>query len=171
MEVSIYGYDVFCLILAQTLNLQMTLVDDALIARIPFQFLKRTIDLVPISSLDAIAFPRFLKPKTPKLFEAKVFHSKSELLCITKGMGNSEYLLSSDIIEIEKEVRSFILEGKVQDLAYYEGHGDTREAKDFLESFIAYASTELPNTLVIDLGYNKLDGWFIIEFNASWGAG
>ena len=30
---------------------------------------------------------------------------------------------------------------------------------------------DLPKSYVLDIGYNKANGWFIIEFNASWGAG
>ena len=41
----------------------------------------------------------------------------------------------------------------------------------FLNSFLKHHSIDLPETYVIDLGYNKTDGWFVIEFNASWGAG
>jgi len=30
---------------------------------------------------------------------------------------------------------------------------------------------DLPTTFVLDLGYNEKLGWFVIEFNSSWGAG
>jgi len=83
----------------------------------------------------------------------------------------NEKLICSDIIKVTKEVRSFILDKKIMDLAFYEGEGDIEAPKNLIEEFLSHTKLALPKTFVLDVGFNKEDGWFIIEFNSSWGAG
>ena len=72
---------------------------------------------------------------------------------------------------MSKEVRSFILNKKIVDLAYYEGKGLLEEPRKFIENFLEETQIQLPTTFVLDVGYNENDGWFLIEFNSCWGAG
>ncbi len=74
-QVSIYGYDSFCLVLAQILGLEMEMVKDEWIAELPREYLKRVITLNSIYQIEAIEYPKFIKPVTPKLFKAEVFNS------------------------------------------------------------------------------------------------
>lgn len=71
-RVSIYGYDSFCLVLAQILEVEMEMVKDEWITNLPWKFLKREIKITPVLQIDKIKFPKFIKPVTPKLFKAEV---------------------------------------------------------------------------------------------------
>jgi hypothetical protein len=170
-RVSIYGYDSFCLVLAQILGVEMEMVKDEWIAELPLDYLKRRILIKPISQLEEIEFPKFIKPVTPKLFKAEVFNTTKELKTKIEGIDEKEALICSDPILVSKEVRSFILNREIKDLAYYEGSGTLDAPRKFIEDFLANSKLELPRTFVLDVGFNEKDGWFVIEFNSSWGAG
>ncbi len=170
-RVSIYGYDSFCLVLAQILEIEMEIVKDEWIAELPDKYLKRQIEIKPISQIEKIEYPKFIKPVTPKLFKAEIFKSAKELKSIIDGIEENEFLICSDEIEVNKEVRSFILNREIKDIAFYEGEGNIENPKHFIEDFLANSELNLPKTFVLDVGFNEKDDWFIIEFNSSWGAG
>ncbi len=170
-QISIYGYDSFCLVLAQILDLEMVMVKDEWIAELPKEYLKREIKLRPILEIEKIEYPKFIKPVTPKLFKAEVFHSAKDLKSKIEDIEEKEVLICSDPILVTKEVRSFILNREIKDLAFYEGSGELEQPRKFIESFLENSKLELPKTFVLDVGFNEQDGWFVIEFNSSWGAG
>jgi hypothetical protein len=170
-RVTIYGHDTFCLVLAQVLNLGLLMPKDEDIAKIEFEFLKRRIEIISIRNRKDIQFPKFVKSVKPKLFPASIFASIQILNKETKDMEQDELLICSEIVEIKKEVRAFILNKKIADLAYYEGSGELNEAEIFIESFLQKSKVTFPKSYVLDLGWNQKDKWFIIEVNSSWGAG
>ncbi len=170
-RVSIYGYDSFCLVLAQVLGIEMMMPKDEIIAILEKKHIKRNIEIVSFGDVGNINFPKFIKPATPKLFKAEIFTSKEVLAQKIDDIEATELLICSDVIRVEKEVRSFILNRKIQDLAFYEGVGDVNEARTFIEEFLETCDLELPKTFVLDIGFNEDDKWFVIEFNSSWGAG
>lgn len=170
-RVSIYGYDSFCLVLAQILEIEMEMVKDEWIANLPHKYLKRRIEIKRIKDFAKIEYPKFVKPVTPKLFKAEIFNSLEELKIQIKGIEEKELLIFSDTIEVYKEVRSFILNREIKDLAFYEGDGDIEEARNFIEDFLLNCELVFPKTFVLDVGFNDEDEWFVIEFNSSWGAG
>jgi len=170
-EVFIYGGDSFALVLAQVLDLNMLMVEDKMIAAVGPRFLKRKVWIIRGDQLEALVFPIFLKPATPKLFKAKIFANMADFYAHVGDWEQGEKLIASKIIEIEAEVRSFILHGQIMDAAFYEGKGDLQTAIPFIKSFLASTPLALPSTFVLDIGWNSQDGWFIIEFNSSWGAG
>jgi hypothetical protein len=43
--------------------------------------------------------------------------------------------------------------------------------KTFLNDFIDINKNQLPGVVVIDIAYSSDLGWFVLEFNACWGAG
>lgn len=170
-RVCIYGYDTFCLVLAQVLGIEMEMVKDEWIANLPMKYLKRNIEVREIKDIAKITFPKFIKPVTPKLFKAEIFESEDALKEKIKGIDVIEKLICSDTIQVDKEVRSFILDRKVKDLAFYEGNGDVSEAREFIDDFLTNCKLNLPKTFVLDIGFNEKDKWFVVEFNSSWGAG
>ncbi len=170
-RVSIYGYDTFCLVLAQVLGIEMEMVKDEWIADLPMKYLKRNIEVREIKDIAKITFPKFIKPVTPKLFKAEIFESEDVLKEKIEGIDAVENLICSDTIQVDKEVRSFILDRKVKDLAFYEGNGNVSEAREFIDDFLTNCKLNLPKTFVLDIGFNEKDTWFVVEFNSSWGAG
>jgi len=87
------------------------------------------------------------------------------------GIDENEKLICSELISVDKEIRSFILNGQILDLAYYEGEGEIEVAKTFINKILGSKELEFQNSFVLDVGYNQDQGWFVIEFNSSWGAG
>lgn len=170
-RITLYGNDTFVLVLAQVLNLNLLSTKDEEIASIDFKFVKRNLDIISVSQVNQIQFPTFLKPVKPKLFKAQVFHSIKSLNKVIESLEKDELLICSEIIEIEKEIRAFILNQKIMDLAYYEGNGELALPKDFIRSFLENSKISLPSSFVLDIGWNQKQGWFIIEVNSSWGAG
>jgi len=170
-NVSIYGNDTFALVLAQLLDIELISPRDEQIADFSTAFVKRKISIKTIGTALELSFPIFVKPVIPKQFSSKIYSTLESLKSETLGLEEYEKIICSEIVIIDKEVRAFILGNSVADLAYYEGEGELSSPRDFLLKFMKTYETQLPQTYVIDLGWNAIIGWFIIEMNASWGAG
>jgi hypothetical protein len=170
--IAIYGNQTFSLVLAQLYNVELISPDDTLIARLDKKWVKRDIQLAQIGSLSESSFPAFAKPVIPKLFLAGVFQNLASFQDATQGLQVTEEVLVSTIIErIDSEARSYVMDGGIKDIALYEGEADLKEGRLFLTQFLDDNKEQLPPVVVIDLGYNNSIGWFILEFNACWGAG
>lgn len=170
-RITIYGPDTFSLVLAQILNVSLVSPKDDVLVDLPMEFLKRKIQVNQLQQIQEKMFPVFIKPVTPKLFQAKVYTSYQEFQAVTQKLGTTLELMVSEVISIEKEVRAFVLNQKVLDVAFYEGQGDIEEVLGFVKTFLEKAEIPLPKSYVVDMGYHSTKGWYIIEFNAVWGAG
>jgi hypothetical protein len=170
-RVRIYGNNIFCLILAEKYGLKLVSPDDEFLFDLSESWLKRKIQLKELSEVDHFVFPCFIKPLVPKLFAAKVYHGKGEFLYECRQLEGTTKLIISEIVNVEAEVRAFILNGEIMSMALYEGQKDLENCKTFLQGFLTENKDKLVKTLVIDAGYFEDKGWGIIEANASWGAG
>ena len=170
-RITIYGIDTFSLVLAQVIGVNLIEPKDERISEINYKWLKRKISIMNIKDVSKLQFPTFIKPVKPKSFKSAIYKNIDDFFEETKGIEKKEKIIQSDIIKIESEVRAFILNNEILDLAIYEGNSDLSFARSFLNEFLNNNLIDLPKTYVIDLGYNKIDDWFIIEFNSSWGAG
>lgn len=168
---ALYGNEMFCLVPAHLLEKQLIIINDELIARIDHQWTKRIITTCSIEAAKATDFPKFIKSVVPKTIPAKIYTTQEEFLNATSQLGYREQVIKSEVVDIICEVRVFVLDREVCDLAFYEGVGETETPKKFAYGFLTNCAHELPRTFVMDLGYNPVMGWFIIEFNSSWGAG
>jgi hypothetical protein len=169
--VAIYGNDTFAQVVAQVLNIRLLSPDDSLLARLDGRYTKRNVRCQRLSEVTDADFPVFVKSVVPKQFKAGVYTSREELSQAVQGISPSQDILLSEIVTIQAEARAFILRGEVKDFALYEGSSDIQTGISFLQDFLSHQPAELPITYVVDLGFNAQQGWFIIEFNASWGAG
>lgn len=169
-EVRLYGNNTFCNVLAQLLQLKLTAPDDKLLAAFDEHFLKRWVGLSFLGQADGLFFPKFIKPTIPKLFQGQVFYNLGELDYATKGLGEDAEILVSEVVAIEKEMRAFVLKGKIQTMAIYEGK-KVELPTAFVQEFVDRYSDKLPITYVVDFAYNTELGWFVLELNAVWGAG
>ena len=171
-RIAIYGNQTFSLVLAQVYNVELVSPDDVLIAKLESKWTKRKIELRQIGQITQEDFPVFVKPVIPKLFIAGIFQTLTEFKQVTVGLQDSEQVLVSSIVgNIQAEARSFIIDGTVKDIALYEGSGDLTTGKIFLNNFIDNSKKQLPRVVVVDLAYSNDLGWFVLEFNACWGAG
>jgi len=171
-KIAIYGNQTFALVLAQIYEVELLSPDDTLIARLDNKWTKRTVTLKKIGLITESDFPVFIKPVIPKIFLAAIFNTISDFKQATEGLEATEEILTSSIVEpIQAEARSFVLNGIVKDIALYEGFADINTGKDFVADFINNNKDQLPDAVVVDIAYNEQKGWFILEFNACWGAG
>jgi len=171
-RIAIYGNQTFSLVLAQVYNVELVSPDAVLIAKLESKWTKRKIELKQIGQITQEDFPVFVKPVIPKLFIAGIFQTLTEFKQVTVGLQDSEQVLVSSIVgNIQAEARSFIIDGTVKDIALYEGSGDLTTGKIFLNNFIDNSKKQLPRVVVVDLAYSNDLGWFVLEFNACWGAG
>ena len=170
--IAIYGNQAFSLVLAQVYGVELVSPDDALIANLESKWTKRKIEIKEIGQITQADFPVFIKPVIPKLFIAGIFQTLTDFEQVTNGLQESEQVLVSNIVgNIRAEARSFIMDGIVKDIALYEGSGDLIMGKTFLNDFIDINKNQLPGVVVIDIAYSSDLGWFVLEFNACWGAG
>ncbi|WP_440134476.1 ATP-grasp domain-containing protein [Chitinophaga sancti] len=169
---AIYGNQTFAMVLAQIYKRTLISPDDTLIARLEPQWVKRVIHHTTIGALQAADFPLFIKPVIPKLFAAGIFPDLAYFRQAIGSQDETEEVLTSEIVKpIQAELRAFVLAGAIKDLALYEGDADLAGGREFLLRFLASYNEQLPATVVVDLGFNEALGWFVLEFNASWGAG
>jgi len=170
-QICIYGNDTFALVLAQVLGKKLISPRDEMIAHpLLSTWVKRQLSITPSNEIAKLTFPCFVKPVQPKLFKAKVYQTLVELQDVLNGLEKTP-LICSEVIQVEKEVRAFVINYTIADLAYYEGKGDVVQPQVFIQRFLQNTSIKLPLTFVLDVGYNARVGWFLLEFNASWGAG
>lgn len=171
-KIAIYGNQTFAFVLAQIYEVELLSPDDTLIARLDTKWTRRNIQLRSIGEIAEDDFPVFIKPVIPKIFVAGVFKTLAAFKEVIQGLSDEEQILVSSVVDpIQAEARSFIMNGEIKDLALYEGFGDLNEARIFLAEFLANNSSDLPDVLVVDIAYNEGTGWFVLEFNACWGAG
>lgn len=166
--VRVYGADSFRLVLQQKIGFALCSPADDLLLRVPARFLQRQV--VQRTLAEALtSLPAFVKPITPKQFRGAVYATAEELAAECRGLPPSTAVLVSEQVILTAEVRSFVLAGRVLDVALYEGNATLAEAVVFIEELVA--AIELPCAVVIDVGLIAGRGWAVVEFNAAWGAG
>ena len=171
-KIAIYGNQAFALVLAQIYNVELVSPDDTLIVRLDNKWTKRYIQLKQINQIAESDFPIFIKPVIPKMFIAGIFQSLNDFKQIVAGLQETEEILVSSIIEkISAEARSYTKDGVVKDIALYEGSADLTGGRQFVSDFIESNKNNLPKVVVVDIAFSEQIGWFILEFNACWGAG
>jgi hypothetical protein len=171
-KIAIYGNQAFAFVLAQIYNVELLSPDDTLTVRLDPKWTMRNIQLKTVSQLTIADFPIFIKPVVPKMFLAGVFQTMAEFEQVSNGLQKTEEVLVSDVIDnIQAEARSFVINDIIKDIAFYEGSADLESGRNFLTDFISNNKDFLPKAIVIDIAFSEQIGWFILEFNACWGAG
>ncbi|RBL89521.1 ATP-grasp domain-containing protein [Chitinophaga flava] len=171
-KIAIYGNQAFAFVLAQIYGVDLLSPDDTLIASLEHQWTKRSITLSTVGQISATAFPVFIKPVVPKIFPAGIFTTLNAFLQATTGLPEDEaVIVAAAVAPITAEARGFVLNGHLIDLALYEGEADLTAGALFLTAFIREHGHQLPAAVIVDIACNPQTGWFVLEFNACWGAG
>ncbi|BAV09675.1 protein of unknown function [Filimonas lacunae] len=171
-RIAIYGNLAFAFVVAQIYNVERLSPDDTLIAKLEDKWTKRIVQLKTIEQLSAQDFPTFIKPVVPKIFVAGFFQSLEDFQEIISGLPITEEILVATIVtDILAEARCYICDGVIMDIAFYEGSADLQEGEKFVSDFITDYKDHLPSVVVVDIAFSEKTGWFVLEFNACWGAG
>lgn len=169
-HLSVYGNDLFARLLADLYCLYLISPDEAEICNLE-RWTKRGIALSNASDLSSGKFPLFIKSLVPKQFASKVYESFEQFMTEPGVMPLEKVLYSVPIKDIMAEARAFVLNRQILDIAIYEGSGNGEDARIFLGNFLADETVVLPESIVLDLAYSQDRQWFLMEWNAAWGAG
>lgn len=165
----VYGGTSFVTVLQKKLGIELCTPAEDLILSLPPEALKRQIEKRRLGEIEHLQYPVFVKSVTPKLFGARVYGSLETLRKECQGLDIDTPIFTSSVVSFVAEARTFILDGKVLDCAFYEGRGNIKDAASAAAGFAR--SPNLPSALVLDVGLIKDQGWAVVELNAAWGAG
>ncbi len=167
--VRVYGPDSFCLVFQQKLGFELCSPNDDLLLRVPPEYLQRRVTQSKLTEAQALTYPAFIKPVIPKQFRGMVYQSFDSLQAECQGLAPETSVMISEIVNFTAEVRCFVLNGSVLDVAVYEGEAEVSGAAQFARTLAQ--AVQLPRTVGVDLGRIADRGWGVVEFNAAWGAG
>jgi hypothetical protein len=167
----LYGNHIFCLVIAQKMNLELVSPSDDFLIQLHERWIKRVITRSTIEDASYLIYPCFIKPMIPKTFTGKVYYSYMELLEECMQLSDNTEIIYSDIVQIKAEVRTFILNNKVASASIYEGDADINEAILFVNKFLSENIYITPLTYVLDVGLLDNGEWAVIEANPVWSAG
>jgi hypothetical protein len=153
--------------------------------RLPVEYRKRNVELVPLRSARQLTEPAFIKPPNDKSFPARVYVGaelpREEL---HEGYDENSPVLVAEIVSWDIEFRCFVLDREPQALSVYlrdgqlqREHGfaasdsERREAEEFVRAVLADERVDLPRAVVLDVGVIRGRGWAVVELNAAWGSG
>ncbi|MEZ6009899.1 MAG: ATP-grasp domain-containing protein [Planctomycetota bacterium] len=117
----------------------------------------------------------FVKPCDDKCFPSSVY-DPGQLAGMTGSLPDDIPVLVSEPVEWSREVRAFVLHGKVATASQYAAGGGLaidgapEDAMRFLHRFLTSGSTT-PPALALDVGHIVGRGWAVVEANPAWGAG
>lgn len=170
-RVSIYGNDTFATVLAKVLGRRLIGPRGEMLAELGSKWVKRKVEVLEANNLKSSDFPTMVRPIAPQTSSPELVSNWASSDPNPRQESRANKLLSAEVIRSDCEVRAFVLERGLVDIAYYEGEGDLLMPSRFAEEFLKKFPGVLPRTFVMDMGYNPKIGWFILDFNASWGAG
>lgn len=166
--------------LAEQFGLKLLGPPDDWLPRLPEEYRKRKISLMPLRAARQISEPVFIKPPNEKSFPAKVYTGAE----LPEGYDEQSPVLVAEVVSWEKEFRCFVLDRKPQTLSIYlrsnelQRHNEfaanaseLQEAKIFVKKVLSDPAVEIPKATVIDVGVISGRGWAVVELNSAWGSG
>ena len=168
-RVRVYGADSYCQVLAQKLGLDLVSPVDDLLVHLSTTTTKRVVRKTTLRDVVSETFPVFVKSMIPKLIRSRVYQSSDEVMEAARGLEPEAELLTSEIVELVAEARSWVLDGVILSIACYEGEAALKDARE-LAAEVA-KETIVPSPCVVDVGLTRDRGWIVIEANPAWGAG
>ncbi|MGL4461723.1 MAG: ATP-grasp domain-containing protein [Planctomycetia bacterium] len=148
--------------------------------RLPEEFRKRRVSLMPLHAARRLTEPAFIKPPNDKSFPARVYVG-SEL---PDGYDEDSPVLVAEVVRWEVEFRCFVLDRQPETLSVYLRGGELQreqgfaasaaeltEAEAVVRAVLADQRVDLPRAAVLDVGVIAGRGWAVVEQNAAWGSG
>lgn len=156
-----------------------------LVARLPLEFRRRSVEFGRFADLERLRTPAFVKPADPlnKAFDAGIY---SPGMRPRRQVSPSEPILVAEPVEWLAEFRCFVLEGRIVTWSPYLSFGRPNwrpidpaktptETPSHLEvicqRLAAKSGLRLPPAFVVDVGLIEDRGWAVVEFNPAWCSG
>lgn len=168
-DLRLYGDMIFCLALADRLNLGLVSPPDDLLLNLDFRWLGRDVAGTTLDSVLVSTLPAFVKPLRPKTFRSRVYADAEALAEETNGLEAVTPVLVSPPVTFAAEARCLLLDKEVVSASVYEGQADSVEAARFAATFEAMHL--VAPTYILDVGIVEGNGWVVVEANATWGGG
>lgn len=175
-----YGEALFAPMLAEQLEIELLSPAPTWLVNLGARYKLREIRALPMKEARDITTPTFIKPPNDKSFTAGVYLG-SEL---TPDYPDHELVLCSEVVTWEIEFRCFILNRELLTYSLYARNGESQQEQNFysdadedakLEEFVmnllSDQTVELPEAIVLDVGFIRDRGWACVELNAAWGSG
>lgn len=148
--------------------------------RLPVQYRKREVSLLPLREARLLVRPAFMKPPNDKSFVARVCTGEE----LPAEFDEDSPVLVSETVDWEMEFRCFVLDREIRALSVYLRNGELQRPNDFqhttseesqLREFVgellANPQVEIPRAIALDAGVIRSRGWAVVEANAAWGSG
>lgn len=150
---------------------------------LPYRYKGRVVVSLQVKDLDrdCVAGLGFCKLATGKLeeFPAKVRSYDSVVSLVRKlNLPDDCWLQFSEVIEIDREFRFFVDEGKIMtgcsylagNVTYYDGLTENHALLAGAEAFLlgVFAASGERNAMVVDVGWRAGIGFFVLEANPAW---
>jgi ATP-grasp domain, R2K clade family 2 len=148
--------------------------------RLPEEFRKRQISLMPLRAARQLVEPAFIKPPNDKSFPARVYTGRE----LPEGYDEESPVLVAEVVKWESEFRCFVLDRQPMTLSVYLRDGELQREQGFASSAVELAEAEatvrsvladprvdVPRAAVLDVGVIAGRGWAVVEQNAAWGSG
>lgn len=148
--------------------------------RLPEEFRKRWVSIMPLREARQLLAPAFIKPPNDKSFLARVYTGPD----LPEGFDEYSPVLVAEIVTWQREFRTFVLDRQPRTLSVYLRGGELQREQGFLASEAELAEAEafvravcsdsrvdLPRATVLDVGVIAGRGWAVVEQNPVWGSG
>ncbi len=148
--------------------------------RLPEEYRKRRVSLMPLREARTLPEPAFIKPPNDKSFPAQVYTGAE----LPTGYDEDSPVLVAEVVVWEKEFRCFVLDRQPCTLSVYLRGGELQretgfeasdaelaEAEAVVRTVLADGRVDLPRSAVLDVGVIAGRGWAVVEQNAAWGSG
>jgi ATP-grasp domain, R2K clade family 3 len=186
-QVTFYGGTDLALAVASRFQLALLEPPFDLLAKLPLEYRRRTVEYARFSDLGRLKAPTFAKPADAlnKSFDAGVYSSVRDIRA-PRGVDPTNPVLLSEPVEWSAEYRCFIKEEEITAWSPYISFGRpcwkpfgkgtlATETPSNLQSFckrlFSQSGVLFPPAFVMDIGLIDDRGWGVVEFNPIWCSG
>jgi hypothetical protein len=158
--------------------------DDDWLPLLGRRYTGRRIESATLADARKLTAPAFVKPPSDKSFPAGVYLDGTHLPRDGQGLTSDTRVLISEVVDVVREYRLFVLDGEVRAASRYAVHGRLepgplegdlreREARAFAAMVIRCLRYSLPSAVVVDIGLARDPGtgrerWIVVEANMAW---
>lgn len=164
---AVYGETMWARIVAEQIGMKILDPPQNWLMGVPQEYLGRKVQFDFFQHI-RMKYPLFLKPADLKSFQARVY-------MYAPMLHEAELVIASEIVHFVHEVRTWMLDGRVQASSAYvvnppQLSPGMHSAIKFAEK-VAAETSDTPRAVVIDVGQLESGQWVVIEANPAYSSG